>query len=275
MENPIHRVRTIGQGGLGIVSLYQGNDGCLYAVKQMKYVWDDTLYMRFKREIQIMANLFHKNIVKVLNSDVIDQNPWYVMPFYKDGSLRDKILNLQSEGQVYTVNGAAAIIYYLADALNHAHRSNIIHRDLKPENILFNGTEPMIADWGIGKFIHKSSDVLTVAGLGTKTYCAPEQWDSGKADHRSDIFSLGIIFRELLTGSTHGQVLDGSVNSIINKMTLISPSDRYQSMQEVLHAINSLGIVNLADPMKDFWGNAGKVAVGVGLVYLLAKIFEG
>lgn len=271
----MNRVRTIGQGGLGIVSLYQNVDGRLYAVKQMKYVWDNNLYERFKREVEIMANLVHKNIVKVLKYDILNQNPWYVMPYFKDGSLRDKILNLQSEGKVFSVSGASAIIYYLADALLHAHSKNIIHRDLKPENILFDGHEPLIADWGIGKFIHKESQVLTVAGLGTKVYCAPEQWDSGIADQRSDIFSLGIIFRELLTGSIHGQVTDANVNSIINKMTMMSPSDRFQSMPEVMQAINLLKIVNINDPMKDFWEGAAKVAVSAGIVYLLAKLFEG
>jgi len=241
----------------------------------MKYVWDNNLYERFKREVEIMANLVHKNIVKVLNYDILNQNPWYVMPYFKDGSLRDKILNLQAEGKAYTVSGASSIIYYLADALWHAHSKNIIHRDLKPENILFNGQEPVIADWGIGKFIHKESNVLTLAGLGTKVYCAPEQWDSGIADQRSDIFSLGVIFRELLTGSTYGEVSDVNVNGIINKMTMMSPSDRLQSMPEVMQAISSLKIVNTADPMKEFWEGAAKVAVGAGIVFLLAKLFEG
>lgn len=271
----MNRVRTIGQGGLGVVSLYQTTDGQLYAVKTMKHLWDNTLYERFKREIEIMGNLVHKNIVKILNYNVVNQNPWYVMPFFKDGSLRDKMLNMQSEGKVYSVAGAASIIFYLADALTHAHSKNIIHRDLKPENILFNGLEPMIADWGLGKFIYRQSSVLTAAGLGTKTYCAPEQWDSGMADHRSDIYSLGVMFRELISGTTHGTVSDYRVNTIINKMTMMSPSDRYQSMAEVIQAIRSLEIVNVADPMRQFREDAVKVAVGVGLVFLLAKILEG
>ncbi len=269
----MNRIRTIGQGGLGIVSLYQETNGKNYAVKQMLYQWDESHYERFKREIEIMANLVHKNIVKIINYNILNNNPWYVMPFYKDGSLRDKLLDLQSKGQVYSIKGASGIIYYLADALQHAHSKGIIHRDLKPENILFNGNEPMLADWGIGKFIHRESKVLTFGGLGTKTYCAPEQWNSGVSDNRSDIFSLGLIYRELITGSLTGQIKDSRVNNIVNKMTMMSPDDRYKSMDEVKAAIKGLNEISTTDPMKDFFEGVVVIGAVVGLIYVLGKLF--
>lgn len=268
----MNRVRTLGQGGLGIVSLYQATNGQHYAVKQMIYYWDDNHYERFKREVNILKNLLHKNIVKVLNFDVLNNNPWYVMPFYKDGSLRDKLLDLRSKGQAYSIQGASGIILYLADALNYAHSKGVIHRDLKPENILFNGREPVIADWGIGKFIHKESKVLTYGGLGTKSYCAPEQWNSGVSDQRSDIYSLGLIYRELITGQLIGQVVDRKVNAIINRMTTMSPEDRYQSMDELIADIRTLNIVS-AQPLNDFWDGAIKIAAVAGIIYVLAKLF--
>ena len=268
----MNRIRTIGQGGLGIVSLYQATNGNYYAVKQMIYHWDETHYERFKREINIMKELVHNNIIKVLNSDILNNNPWYVMPFYKDGSLRDKILDLKSKGQVYSIKGASGIIYYLANALSYAHKKGVIHRDLKPENILFNGQEPIVADWGIGKFIHKESKVLTYGGLGTKSYCSPEQWQTGVSDQRSDIYSLGLIYRELLTGSLTGHVNDHKVNAIINKMTLISPTDRYKSMEEVMRDIKTLDIVSTENPMSDFWGGVIAVGTMIGLIYVLAKL---
>lgn len=271
----MNRVRTIGQGGLGVVSLWQTADGRLYAVKQMLYTWNGEHFERFKREVQILSNLIHKNIIRLINFDIYNNNPWYVMPYFKDGSLRDKLYNLQSEGLIYSETAGSSLIYYLADALQHAHSKNIIHRDLKPENILFDGHEPVIADWGIGKFIHKESQVLTMAGLGTKIYCSPEQWNSGVSDHRSDIFSLGVIYRELLTGSIYGKVQDEKVNAIINRMTMMSPEDRYQSMAQVKEAIKLLQVVNISEPMNNFWEGAAKVAVGAGIIYLLAKLFEG
>jgi len=270
----MNRIRTIGQGGLGIVSLYQATNGNNYAVKQMIYEWDENHFERFKREINIMANLVHKNIVKVIDFNILNNNPWYVMPFYKEGSLRDRLLDLNCKGQVYSVKGASGIILHVAEALNFAHNNGIIHRDLKPENIFFDGKEPMIADWGIGKFIHKESKVLTYGGLGTKSYCAPEQWSSGYCDTRSDIFSLGLIYRELLTGSLTGQIQDSKVNAIVKKMAMISPSDRYSYMSEVIRDIKALSIVSEKDPMSDFWGGMITIGATVGLFYILTQLLE-
>jgi serine/threonine protein kinase len=268
------RIRTLGKGGLGIVSLYQANNGQNLAVKQMLYQWDENYYERFKREIEIMATLIHKNIVNVLNFNILNNNPWYIMPYYEDGSLRDKLMDIKSKGQIYSSKGATGIIYQLADALHHAHEFGVIHRDIKPENILFNGKEPVIADWGIGKFIHKESKVLTNVGFGTKSYCSPEQWESGISDSRSDIYSLGLVYRELLTGSLTGQIQERRINDIVNKMTATSPADRYQTMNEVIEAIRALNEISTSDPMKDFWDGVITATAVVGIAILLAKLIE-
>ena len=267
----MNRIRTIGKGGFGLVTLYQTTDGKNYAVKQMINQWDDNHYERFKREVEIMVNLAHKNIVKVINFNVQNNNPWYVMPFFKEGSLRDRLLDLQSLGHIYSKKSASGIIYYLADALKHAHNEGVIHRDLKPENILFNGKEPMLADWGIGKFIHKESKVLTHGGIGTNSYCSPEQWNNGLSDSRSDIYSLGLVYRELLTGSLTGHIQDQRVDAIVNKMTKQSPDDRYQSMEEVMLDIAALNEISISEPMKDFWEGAIVVGSALGFIHLLVK----
>ena len=97
------RIRTLGKGGLGIVSLYQSNNGQNFAVKQILYQWDENYYERFKREVEIMATLVHKNIGNVLNSNILNKNPWYLMPYYEDGSLRDKLMEIRSKGQIYSL----------------------------------------------------------------------------------------------------------------------------------------------------------------------------
>ena len=268
------RIRTLGKGGLGIVSLYQSNNGQNFAVKQMLDQWDEHDYERFKREVKIMANLVHKNIVNVLNFNILNNNPWYLMPYYEDGSLRDKLMDIKSKGQIYSLKGATGIIYQLADALHHAHEFGVIHRDIKPENILFYGKEPVIADWGIGKFIHIESKVLTNAGIGTGTYCSPEQWESGVSDSRSDIYSLGLVYRELLTGSLTGQIQEKPINDIVNKMTATSPADRYQKMSEVKEALEALNEISTSDPMKDFWEGVVTTTAVLGIAILLAKIIE-
>jgi serine/threonine protein kinase len=265
------RIRTIGNGGLGVVTLYQTTDGKNYAVKHMINQWDDNHYERFKREVEIMLNLAHKNIVKVINFNIQNNNPWYVMPFFKDGSLRDRLLDLQSLGHIYSMKSSSGIIYYLADALNHAHNRGVIHRDLKPENILFNGKEPMLTDWGIGKFIHKESKILTHGAIGTNSYCSLEQWNNGLSDRRSDIYSLGLVYRELLTGSLTGKIQDKRVDAIVNKMTKQSPEDRYQNREEVMTDIAALNEISISEPMKDFWEGAVVVGAALGFVYLLAK----
>lgn len=196
------------------------------------------------------------------------------MPYFPDGSLRDRLTSITATRHVYSIQAASSIIYYLADALSYAHAQQVIHRDLKPENILFAGHEPVLADWGIGKFIHRQSKVITGAGMGTYTYCAPEQWHEGHSDCRSDIYSLGIIFRELLTGSVHGQVSEPNVNAVILNMTMPHPTHRYPSMNHVKAAIRCLGIVNTEQPMDAFMDGAKKIALTLGVAYLVAKIFD-
>jgi serine/threonine-protein kinase PpkA len=268
------RIRTLGKGGLGIVSLYQANSGQNFAIKQMLYQWDEKHYERFKREVEMMANLVHENIVNFLYFDILNSNPWYLMPFYEDGSLRDKLMDIKSKGQIYSVKGATGIIYQLAKALHHAHEFGIIHRDIKPENILFRGKEFVITDWCIGKFIHKESKVLTNVGLDTKSYCSPEQWESGLSDSRSDIYSLGLVYRELLTGSLTGQIQERRINDIVNKMTATSLANRYQTMSEVIEAIRTLNEISTSYPMKDFWeGDITSTAVD-GIEIILDKLTE-
>ncbi len=277
----MEKIKTIGQGGLGIVSLYQEANGQQYAVKRMINPWDNNYVKRFKKEIEIIKTLVHENIVKVLNADTENNNPWYVMPFYKDGSLRDKLKN----GKIYSAEEATNIIYRLAEALNHAHQKGAIHRDLKPDNILFDGNKPIIADWGIGKFIHKESTVITNGGLGTPNYCAPEQWNSGESDQRSDIYSLGIIFREIITGSISGHVANLKINAIINKMTMVSPVDRFQSMQEIMQVLKSINTnvlteqpQNKESPLKQFFiylAIIGGIILGViAAIYLIISVIS-
>jgi serine/threonine protein kinase len=158
--------------------------------------------------------------------------------------------------------------------LHHAHEFGVIHRDIKPENILFNGKEPVIADWGIEKFIHKESKVLTHVGLETKSYCSPEQWESGVSDSRSDIYSLGLVYGELLTGSLTRQIQESRINDIVNKMTATSPADSYQTMNEVKEAIRALNEISTSDPMKEFWEGVITTTAVVGIEMLLAKLIE-
>ncbi|MCU0446723.1 MAG: protein kinase [Microscillaceae bacterium] len=190
------------------------------------------------------------------------------MPFFEKGSLRTLLNEFKTKNLIFTPKSTTAIILLIAQAMQYAHSKGTIHRDLKPENILFDGFEPIIADWGIGKFIHYQSVVLTNKGIGTQGYCSPEQWNnSNLTNHRTDIYALGIIFREVLTGSIDGHIQDNRLRNIVINMTNQNPNDRYQSMQEVINAIYSLNTVS-ANPQNDFWEDVGRTSLVLGSIVL-------
>ncbi len=269
-------IRRLGEGGLGVVTLYQENDGSLVAVKQMKVAWDTTYLKRFWLEIDIMKSFRHKNIVGVFKYDKNPQNPYYKMPFYEEGTLRDKINELTSKNQRFTDRASTAMVLVISSAMKYAHQSGAIHRDLKPENILFKDNEPVISDWGIGALVHKESIVLQgTQKLGTKNYCSPEQWETGICGVTADIYSLGVIYRELVTGSMVGQIDNSQIAKIVDKMTAHSANARYTNMDEVIRAVNSLNIIeNNGNPMIDFWADFKKVVLISGVLALI-WLFSG
>jgi serine/threonine-protein kinase PpkA len=265
------KIKTINNGGFGVVSLYE-NNGILYAVKELINKWDPRNWKMFTREIDLMKTLKHPNIVSIRGYDKDQNNPYYVMDYYPEGSLRDKLNQLRKENRLLDEKSACAIILVISRALLYAHSNGAIHRDLKPENILFKNNNPIIADWGIGKFIHKQSKVYTYKCGGTPAYCAPEQWNYGQSDHRSDIFSLGIMFRELLTGRVDGEIKNYRLKKIIDKMTAFHPDYRYQSMREVSNELENLHTFS-ENPMDDFWEGLGKALLIIGGLALVVGIF--
>jgi eukaryotic-like serine/threonine-protein kinase len=156
---------------------------------------------RFAAEIGIAAKLTHPNILALYDSGDSDGCFYYVTPFIQGETLRDR---LEREGKL-PVREAVAIARAAASALECAHCRGIVHRDIKPENILLLGGQPLVADFGIARVLDRSVDDarLTATGLivGTPAYMSPEQAaGESSVDHRSDIFSLGCILYEMITG---------------------------------------------------------------------------
>jgi serine/threonine-protein kinase len=155
---------------------------------------------RFLREIHVAARLSHPHILQLHDSGITGGCPYYTMPYIEGRSLQERLLN---EGQL-PIDQAVSIASQVADALDHAHRQGIIHRDIKPANILIGDGGAIIADFGIARALDVSGEkALTETGLalGTPTYMSPEQGSAdAHIDGRTDIYALGIVLYEMLTG---------------------------------------------------------------------------
>src|SRR5687767_11751391 len=156
---------------------------------------------RFVVEIKTTASLQHPHILPLFDSGTADGFLFYVMPFIKGETLRDK---LNRETQL-GVEEAVRIAREVADALDYAHRNGVIHRDIKPENILLHDGRPMVADFGIALAVSAAAGgrmTETGLSLGTPHYMSPEQATAEKeVTARSDIYSLGSVLYEMLTGN--------------------------------------------------------------------------
>ena len=154
---------------------------------------------RFEREIKLAARLQHPHILGLYDSGETDNLLYYVMPFVKGESLRDR---LDREGQL-PIDDAVQITLEVADALGHAHAQGVVHRDIKPENILLSGGHALVADFGIARAATEAGGhKLTQTGMavGTPVYMAPEQSVGDPVGPTTDLYSLGCVLYEMLVG---------------------------------------------------------------------------
>jgi serine/threonine-protein kinase len=178
---------------------------------------------RFLAEIEVTANLQHPHLLPLFDSGEADGLLYYVMPYIDGESLRAK---LTREKQL-PVDEAVHIATAVASALDYAHRHGVIHRDLKPENILLHDGQPVVADFGIALAVSRAADhriTQTGISLGTPQYMSPEQATGDRTvDGRSDIYSLGVITYEMLTGEPPHT--GKTTQSVIAKVVMDRPRD--------------------------------------------------
>lgn len=264
-------VKIIDEGGFGKVYEVNSTTGQRGALKELKRP-DPERIKRFEREINIIQSLPHDHIVNILDSNINGNppniGPWYVMEYMAGGSLKNKMYDMFNVrkalfSQKWTL---ANIILPVAKALHFAHSKVIYHRDIKPANLLFTEQNQIkVADWGIGKDVNKESIALTVGGMWRSAgYCSPEQWfhpsNFGVVDHRTDIYSLGVIFYEMMTGKlpqvfneNNGQRLivptpssqnhssiPRELDNAILKMIAVNSNERYQNIQQVINELTSI-----------------------------------
>jgi Protein kinase domain len=191
----------LGRGGMATV--YHGWDPLFEREVAVKVLPRELLHsdpqfkLRFEREAKIIASLEHPSIVPVYDVGEDDGQPYFVMRYMNGGSLSERI-----KAKVMTVDEAVKILAQLAPGMDEAHSKGIIHRDLKPSNILFdNKSIPYISDFGIAKLSQAQSGSMTGSAIiGTPAYMAPEQAQGTGVDGRTDIYAVGIILFEMLTG---------------------------------------------------------------------------
>ncbi|MDP1859264.1 MAG: protein kinase [Gemmatimonadaceae bacterium] len=195
--------RELGVGGMATVHLaHDLKHDRAVAIKVLKPDLAESLGReRFVREIRLAARLTHPHILPLYDSGEADGFLFYVMPVMQGLTLRQR---METNGAL-PVEEAVRIVSEVADALDYAHRNDIIHRDIKPENILLHEGHAVVADFGIGKAMIAAaaeSTTFTQVGIaiGTPAYMSPEQASGDAVDGRADLFALGCIFYEMLTG---------------------------------------------------------------------------
>jgi serine/threonine-protein kinase len=156
---------------------------------------------RFRREIMLAAQLQHPHIVPVLSAGEHGELLWYTMPFVEGVSLRDSLVHMGK----FSPRTVTRVLHDVLDALAYAHRRGVIHRDIKPGNILHHGSHSLVTDFGVAKALsaslpHSGTTSVGIA-IGTPAYMAPEQLAADpNADHRMDLYAVGLLAYELLTG---------------------------------------------------------------------------
>ena len=197
-------VEELGRGGMGVVlKARQTKLDRLVALKVLhpEISADVAFAERFGREARALARLSHPHIVTVHDFGQVEGLSYIVMEFVAGVNLRQRL-----HGHRLPLNEVLTIMAQLCDALQYAHEEGIVHRDIKPENILFDKQGRVrIADFGLAKLTARTTADYTLTGagqvMGTWNYMAPEQLDNPQGvDHRADIFALGVVLYEMLTG---------------------------------------------------------------------------
>lgn len=292
--------RMLGRGGMASV----------YLARDVKHARDVAIKVvhpavaaalgpnRFLREIEIVAQLHHPYIMPLFDSGEAGGSVYYVMPYEKDSSLRQR---LAREGHL-SPEAAVIILRDVCDALSYAHRHGIIHRDIKPDNILMSGRHALVTDFGVATAVSQAANAGGSGSpvvFGTPAYMAPEQTAANlPVDGRADIYSVGVLAYELLSGrppfvrerredlladhrsaappplTTSERQIPEALAALVMKCLEKKPDDRYQSADDLLHDLELLALPGAHESKRSTSTRAALISIGaIAIVISAVAIF--
>jgi serine/threonine-protein kinase len=294
-------LRVVGRGGMATVYLARDRrHGREVAIKVLRRELSAVLGAeRFLQEIEIAARLSHPHILPLFDSAEVGGYLLYIMPFVAGESLRDRLDRIGP----LPIPEAVEITRQVASALDHAHQQGVVHRDIKPENILLQAGQAVVADFGIARAIDVAGGSgaagrLTEAGVavGTPHYMSPEQISGEPATGRSDIYSLGCVFYEMVAGkppfegSTAAVVFGGHVTGKVPPLKLRrpevdrtlervvatalakSPADRFTTAASLADALGGTGRRSVRTRPTTLIAAAVVIAAVVGLGWMALSL---
>jgi len=270
-------VERLGQGGMAqVYKAYQPDLDRYVAVKILHphLTGDESFGARFRREARAVAALEHPHIVRVYDFDTDGGLAFIVMEYLEGTSLKERLRDLNRDGELMDLEEVVRIVGALADALDHAHRQGLVHRDLKPSNVIITTSgRPVLTDFGVARIVDATAITESGGTLGTPAYMSPEQCMGEPGDARSDIYSLGVLLYRLCTGRVPFDAdtpyaiilkhitaplppprsvrpdLPESVERVILKALSKNPEDRYRTAGELGRALRAaVGADRAAQP---------------------------
>ena len=258
-------IEPLGVGGMATVyKAFQPSLEREVALKVLRpgFSEDPEFFQRFQREARSIARLRHPNIVQVFDFEPLEGRYILAMEFLEGGTLKDRVTTLAAKNERIPHSEVARIVGEVASALSYGHELGIIHRDVKPSNVMLAGRDrAVVTDFGIAKIMGGEGQTQTGVGIGTPEYMAPEQGTGTNVDHRADIYSLGVMAYEMLTGqvpfaadtpiaivlahmrdplplpSTIDPTVPAATEHVLMKALAKDPGDRYASATDFADAL--------------------------------------
>ncbi len=261
-------LERLGHGGMAdVYRAYQASldrDVALKVLHPYLMAGEEDFVGRFRREARDAAALRHPNIVQVFDFDHEDGLYYMVMECIDGRTLKERLKELRKRGRVMSLQEILHILAQIGDALDYAHQQGMLHRDIKPSNIMITGKgRAVLTDFGIARMMGGTRHTMTGSVTGTPAYMSPEQGRGADLDHRTDIYSLGIVLYEMVTGQVPFDAdtplaimmrhvtdplpsprarrvdLPEAVETVIKRALYKRPEDRYQSARDMIKALKA------------------------------------